>query len=96
MLLRVGEEPTPHRKAILIEDANRLAINAMSTATPYKKLDAVAGADNLDRVTKHLMLEVSKIFDKALTNPRLFTQLMFILLFNVPQNEEIMYRLIKK
>jgi hypothetical protein len=45
MLLRVGEEPTPHRKAMLIEDANRLAINAMSTATPYKKLDAVAGAD---------------------------------------------------
>jgi hypothetical protein len=42
------------------------------------------------------MLEVSKIFDKARTNPRLFTQLMFILLFNVPQNEEIMYRLIKK
>ena len=77
-----------------IEDACKQAINAMRIATPYKKLDEIQGAAELLRVTKHLMLEVCKIYDKARTNPRLYTQLLYVLLFNVPQNEQVMYKLI--
>lgn len=78
-----------------IEEACKQAINAMRIATPYKKLDEIQGADQLKRVTRHLMLEVCKIYEKAKTNPRLYTQLLYILLFNVPQNELIQYHLVK-
>ena len=36
-LLKVGEEETPHIKAIYIDDAVTQALNAMKIATPFKK-----------------------------------------------------------
>jgi hypothetical protein len=45
---------------------------------------------------KHLILELCKVYDKADNNPRLYSQLLYTLLFNVPQNEIVMYNLIKK
>ena len=41
-------------------------------ATPYKKSDAY-GENQRERVMKHLILELCKIYDKAATNPRLYS-----------------------
>jgi len=72
-LLKIADEPTPHQKSIYIEEAVKQAVNAMRIATPYKKLDEIQGAAELERVQKHLLLEVCKIYDKAKTNPRLYS-----------------------
>ncbi len=71
-LLRVADEATPHIKAIYIEDAVTQAINAMKISTPYKSSDSI-GEPERQRVMKHLILEVCKIYDKAKTNPRLYS-----------------------
>jgi hypothetical protein len=71
-LLRMTDEPTPHLKAIYIEDAVTQAINAMKIATPYKSSDSI-GEPERQRVMKHLILEVCKIYDKAKQNPRLYS-----------------------
>jgi hypothetical protein len=82
-LLKVSDEATPHMKAIYIDDAVTQAMNAMKISTPYKKSDAF-GEPERQRVMRHLILEMCKIYDKANTNPRLYSQLLYILLFNVP------------
>ena len=66
----------------------------MKIATPFKSSDAV-GEPERQRVMRHLILEMCKIYDKAKMNPRLYSQLLFILLFNLPQNEIIYYQLLK-
>lgn len=40
------------------------------------------------------MVEVCKIYDKARTNSRLFSQLMFIHLFNIPVQEKVNWHLL--
>lgn len=45
---------------------------------------------------KHLLLELCKIYDRARTNPRLYSQLLWIVLFNVPQNEDVYRAMIAK
>jgi hypothetical protein len=49
-LLKIADEPTPHQKSIYIEEAVKQAVNAMRIATPYKKLDEIQGAAELERV----------------------------------------------
>ena len=61
----------------------------MKIATPYKG-SASFGEPERQRVMRHLILELCKIYDKAHTNPRLYSQLLYVVLFNIPQNE-IMY-----
>jgi hypothetical protein len=67
----------------------------MKIATPFKGSDAIGEPERI-RVMKHLILEMCKIYEKTKTNPRLYSQLLFILLFNVPQNEIIYYQLLKQ
>lgn len=82
-------------KAIYIDDAVTQAIDAILISTPYKKSDAFGEPDRM-RVMRHLLLEYCKIYDRANTNPRLYSQLLYILHFNVPQNEIVYESLIKK
>lgn len=63
-LLKVGEEETPHIKAIYIDDAVTQALNAMKIATPFKKPEEY-GEDIRQRVFRHLILELCKIYEKA-------------------------------
>ena len=67
---------------------------SLSIAAPYKKQSDVDGAETYNRVVKHLMIETCKIYAKANTNPRLYSQLLYILLFNVPKNEEVWWELV--
>ena len=43
-----------------------------------------------------MMVEVCKIYEKAKTNSRLYSQLMFIHLFNVPVQEHVNWNLLNK
>lgn len=67
----------------------------MKIATPYK-VSSDIGAYEQQRVSKYLLLELCKIFEKAKTNPRLYSQLLYVILFNVPHNEQIYYTLLKQ
>lgn len=42
------------------------------------------------------MVEVCKIYDKAKTNSRLYSQLMFIHLFNIPVQENVNWKLLEQ
>jgi len=94
-LLKIIDEETPHLKAIYITEAQNCAIHSLQIAAPYEKLEKY-GADLQNRVTKHLMVEVCKIYEKAKTNSRLYSQLMFIHLFNIPVQEHVNWNLLNK
>lgn len=92
----MADETSPHVKAILIEESVTQAISAMKIATPYKKSDAY-GEPERKRVMRHLILEICKVYECAHNrNPRLYSQLLYIVLFNIPQNELLQYSLIKQ
>lgn len=62
----------------------------MKVAKPYENSDSI-GAPEIMRVMKHLILEFCKMYEQKNENPKLYSQLLYTLLFNVPQNELMTY-----
>ena len=62
-------------------------------AAPYEKCDKY-DAFLLRRVTRYLMLQVCIIYEKKGVNTRLYSQLMFIHLFNIPVQESVNWNLL--
>ena len=71
-LLKIIDEETPHLKALYIDDAKACAIHSLRIEAPYTPGDKYDG-ELQGRVTKHLMVEVCKIYEKAKTNSRLYS-----------------------
>lgn len=62
LLKTLKNEYTPHRKAIVIERAVKMAITAMQVALPYRKTDAI-GEPERQRVMRFLLLELCKYYN---------------------------------
>ena len=61
LLKTLNEEYTPHRKAMVIEQAVKMAIMALQMALPYRRSDAI-GEPERQRVMRYLILELCKYF----------------------------------
>lgn len=94
-LIKLNEAETPHAKALLIEQAVTDAMLVLQIVTPYKTSDKYGEGDR-QRVMRVLMLETCKMYHRYKITPRLHSNLLFTLLFNVPQNEIMTAMCLKK
>lgn len=64
---------TPHEKAIAIDSAMREAMLILNIAAPYMRQDEVDGAENYNRIQRHLLLETCKFFNSINENSHLYS-----------------------
>ena len=93
-LIQLLEYDTPHEKAIAIDSAMREAMLILNIAAPHESQSEIDGAENYNRIQKHLLLETCKFFNGIKENSHLYSQLLFTLLFNLPANEQVYWKLV--
>ena len=92
LLMKLNDQETPHQKAAHVQEAMQQAFLALSIATPDQTMfDVAKSADNQQFVFKYLLVNVAKIFNEAGQNPRLYSQLLFMLTFDVPMREQAVF-----
>lgn len=82
-LMKLNETETPHGKALIIEQAVTDAMLTLKMTAPYKP-SYKRGEPERQRVIRYLILTTCKMFAKWGKQPRLHSNLLFALLFNVP------------
>ena len=95
----MAECETPHGKAQLIKQAYcEVQEQFLSVLRPYSQKSDF-GADEQTLIDKVLLVEYACLFStsnsggKSEKHPRLYSNLLFTLLFDVPENEKLLWQL---